>query len=80
MTTSDSHVWPSVTLTSRETEIARLVADGLSNRAVAAQLGLKESTVKGYLSHIYERLQISGPGSKRVGLSRWFISRNGLEG
>jgi len=46
-------------LTSREEQVVALVADGLSNRHVATELGLSEHTVKKYLFHIFEKLGIS---------------------
>lgn len=46
-------------LTSREEQVVALVADGLSNRNVAAELGLSEHTVKKYLFRIFEKLGIS---------------------
>jgi DNA-binding NarL/FixJ family response regulator len=46
-------------LTSREEQVVALVSDGLSNRHVAAELGLSEHTVKKYLFRIFEKLGIS---------------------
>jgi len=46
-------------LTSREEQVVALVADGLSNRNVANELGLSEHTVKKYLFRIFEKLGIS---------------------
>ena len=46
-------------LTSREEQVVALVADGLSNRNVATELGLSEHTVKEYLFRIFEKLGIS---------------------
>jgi DNA-binding NarL/FixJ family response regulator len=46
-------------LTSREEQVVALVADGLSNRNVATELGLSEHTVKKYLFRIFEKLGIS---------------------
>jgi DNA-binding NarL/FixJ family response regulator len=46
-------------LTSREEQVVALVTDGLSNRHVAAELGLSEHTVKKYLFRIFEKLGIS---------------------
>lgn len=40
------------TLTERQREVARLVADGLSNAAIARRLTLTEDTVKKYVSRI----------------------------
>lgn len=46
-------------LTSREEQVVALVADGLSNRDVASELGLSEQTVKKYLFRIFDKLGIS---------------------
>ena len=46
-------------LTSREEQVVALVADGLSNRHVATELGLSEHTVKKYLFRIFDKLGIS---------------------
>jgi DNA-binding NarL/FixJ family response regulator len=46
-------------LTPREEQVVALVADGLSNRGVARELGLREDTVKTYLFRIFEKLGIS---------------------
>jgi DNA-binding NarL/FixJ family response regulator len=42
----------------RELEVLRLIAGGASNREVAAQLFISESTVKTHLQHIYEKLGV----------------------
>jgi DNA-binding NarL/FixJ family response regulator len=46
-------------LTYREQQVVALVADGLSNRDVATELGLSEHTVKKYLFRIFDKLGIS---------------------
>ena len=46
-------------LTPREEQVVALVADGLSNREVAGELGLSEHTVKKYLLRIFDKLGIS---------------------
>lgn len=46
-------------LTAREEQVVALVADGLSNRHIATELGLSEHTVKKYLFRIFEKLGIS---------------------
>jgi DNA-binding NarL/FixJ family response regulator len=50
---------PAVTLSPRETEVLALVAQGLSNPAIAARLFLGEATVKTHLLHAFEKLQVS---------------------
>ena len=42
-------------LTDRQTTVVRLVARGLSNQEIAAELHLAESTVKGYVSDVLVR-------------------------
>ena len=54
-------------LTARETEIVRMVATGLRNREIAANLIITEGTVKAHLHHIYQKLEMDS----RVDLVRW---------
>jgi DNA-binding NarL/FixJ family response regulator len=46
-------------LTARELEILRLVAAGMSNSRIAAQLWVAEQTVKFHLSNIYRKLDVA---------------------
>jgi DNA-binding NarL/FixJ family response regulator len=46
-------------LTPREEQVVALVAEGLSNRETAAELGLSEHTVKKYMLRIFDKLGIS---------------------
>jgi DNA-binding NarL/FixJ family response regulator len=46
-------------LSRREREVAELVAEGLSNREISAQLKLSQHTIKNYLFHIYGKLGMS---------------------
>ena len=46
-------------LTKREAEIVGLVSQGLANKAVAGQLGVREGTVKIHLHNIYRKLRVS---------------------
>jgi DNA-binding NarL/FixJ family response regulator len=55
------------TLTRRELEILRLVAEGHSNRQLAQILWVTEQTVKFHLSNIYRKLNVSN----RTEASRW---------
>lgn len=45
-------------LTARETEVLRLVADGKGNKEIAAELFISESTVKYHLRNILDKLHI----------------------
>jgi DNA-binding NarL/FixJ family response regulator len=40
-------------------EVIKLVADGLSNRDIAAQLSISEKTVTSHLSHIFDKLGVA---------------------
>ena len=46
-------------ITPREEQVVALVAEGLSNRDIARELGLSEHTVKKYLFRIFDKLGIS---------------------
>jgi DNA-binding NarL/FixJ family response regulator len=48
------------TLTPREIEIVRMVAEGLRNKVVAERLSISEGTVKIHLHNIYEKLGVDG--------------------
>jgi DNA-binding NarL/FixJ family response regulator len=43
-------------LTSRESEVLRLIAEGLSNRQIAEQLVISEATVKTHVNNIFGKL------------------------
>ncbi|HYJ51037.1 MAG TPA: LuxR C-terminal-related transcriptional regulator, partial [Microbacterium sp.] len=45
-------------LTAREIEVLRLVASGLTNRAIAGELYLSEKTVARHLSNIFAKLDL----------------------
>ena len=44
-------------LTARETDVLRLVADGLTNREIAGRLGISQNTVKNHLKNIMAKVQ-----------------------
>ncbi|MGY4508747.1 LuxR C-terminal-related transcriptional regulator [Bradyrhizobium sp. USDA 3650] len=46
-------------LTQRERQIARLVAEGLSNKEIARQLKVSDGTVKVHLYNIFQKLEIT---------------------
>ena len=46
-------------LTKREEDVVRLLAEGLQNRDIAKELKLSEHTIKNYLFHIFDKLGVS---------------------
>jgi DNA-binding NarL/FixJ family response regulator len=61
-------------LTAREVEIISLVADGLRNREIAAQLGVSEETVGVHLRNIFSKLDVNDRTSAvNVSLRRGII-------
>lgn len=61
-------------LTAREREVARLVAQGKSNRAIADELVVGVSTVEAHLTHIFSKLRFSS----RAQLATWAV-KQGLD-
>jgi predicted ATPase/DNA-binding CsgD family transcriptional regulator len=59
-------------LSARELEVARLVADGLSNPAIASALFVSVATVKTHVSHILAKLGLDS----RTQLARWVASHD----
>ncbi|MFD1080498.1 helix-turn-helix transcriptional regulator [Micromonospora andamanensis] len=49
----------SPTLTRRETQVAALVSEGLTNRQVAARLFVTQKTVEMHLSHVYAKMGVT---------------------
>ena len=45
-------------LTPRRLEVLELVARGLTNREIAAELSLSDKTIKNYVSQIYSKLDV----------------------
>jgi DNA-binding CsgD family transcriptional regulator len=67
------HEAPSAALTSRQHEIVRLVAQGATNKEVAARLCLSPRTVDYHLRRVFERLGITS----RADLIRRFAAGSG---
>jgi DNA-binding NarL/FixJ family response regulator len=63
-------------LSDRETEVARLVAAGHSNKEIAGQLGLSVKTVETYKSRSLEKLGLRS----RADLVRYAVGRGWLQG
>lgn len=61
-------------LTSREVDVLRLIARGLSNKEIAANLFLTEGTVKGYVSAILAKLEVADRTQAAL-----YAVKNGLE-
>ena len=57
-TSAPEQMPPHASLTEREVSILRLLAAGRSNKEIAAALHLTEGTVKGYVSTIFDKLDV----------------------
>ena len=58
-------------LTAREFEVARLIADGLTNAEIAGSLGVSPKTVASHVEHILGRLGVA----RRTEVASWIASR-----
>lgn len=58
-------------LSVQERKVLALVADGKTNKEIAGALGLSDSTVKHYLSHVFEKLNLS----RRAEAAAYFVRR-----
>ena len=65
-------VWPA-NLTSREVEVLRLLARGLSNKEIAEQLVISRKTASNHIEHIYAKLGVSNRARASV-----FALKHGL--
>jgi predicted ATPase/DNA-binding CsgD family transcriptional regulator len=61
---------PDGPLTSRQMEIARLVAEGLGNREIAERLVLSKRTIDAHIDHIFTKLGFSSRAQIAVWISR----------
>ena len=60
-------------LSERERQVLLLVADGLANKQIARRLGIREKTVKGHLTRIFQAIGVTD----RTQAALW-AERNGL--
>jgi DNA-binding NarL/FixJ family response regulator len=61
------------TLTAREREVLKLVADGLPNKQIARALGITEKTVKAHMTKIFAAIGVTD----RTAAALW-AHRNGV--
>ncbi|WP_295801355.1 two-component system response regulator NarL [uncultured Microbulbifer sp.] len=59
------------TLTSREYQILRLIADGLSNKLIARELDISDATVKVHVKHLLKKLGMRS----RVEAAVWMVNQ-----
>ncbi|MCZ4500576.1 MAG: protein kinase/LuxR family transcriptional regulator [Marmoricola sp.] len=62
---------PASVLTKRETEVAGLLAEGLSNRQIATRLYLSERTAQGHVQNILRKLDFSSRSQVAV----WYVGQ-----
>jgi DNA-binding NarL/FixJ family response regulator len=60
-------------LTARESDVLAMIAQGLSNKAIAKRLNITEGTVKGYVSQILAKLRVDDRTQAAL-----YAVRNGL--
>ena len=58
-------------LSPRETELVKLVRQGMRNRDIAEQLGITEGTVKGYLHSVFEKTGVANRTELAIRASEW---------
>ena len=59
-------------LTPREREVAELVADGLTDKAIAFRLGISDHTVGRHLEHIALKIGMDKERTRRERIKRWY--------
>jgi pimeloyl-ACP methyl ester carboxylesterase/DNA-binding CsgD family transcriptional regulator len=59
-------------LTARQSQVAALVAEGLTNRQIAERLGIEERSAEGHVERIRQRLGVPS----RVQVAAWWIRRS----
>lgn len=82
------------TLSARELQVLRLIAQGLANKRIGQMLGISERTVKVHVGHLFRRLGIAdrtstamwardnlpGPGPESIRTARpGWVTDHGLQ-
>ncbi|MER5318845.1 ATP-binding protein [Streptosporangium roseum] len=67
-------------LTRREMEIAQLVAQGMSNKEIAATLVIAQRTAEGHVEHILSKLGFTSRAQVAVWIGEWNRSADGEHG
>jgi DNA-binding CsgD family transcriptional regulator len=57
--TPNERAQSSLGITEREREVLQLLADGRSNKEIAARLGLSPNTVKTHVARLFEKLRVA---------------------
>ena len=65
-----------INLTSRESEVLQLIAEGLPNKLIASELGISIKTVEKHRQQVMNKLNIHDV----AGLTRYAISKGIVEG
>jgi RNA polymerase sigma factor (sigma-70 family) len=66
---------PRTLLSERERQVLRLLADGLSAKQIAYDLGITQSTVSQHISRIYDKLDVhNAVAAVRVAIRTGFIA------
>jgi DNA-binding NarL/FixJ family response regulator len=69
---NDAHCDSLETLTSREREVAQLIAEGYTNKQIAAKLGMSVRTADTHRTNIMSKLDLANVAA----LTRWAIAKN----
>lgn len=67
-------------LNARQAEVAALVAEGLTDEAIGARLGLSAGRIRNICSEIYRLVPACQTGNPRVKLAIWQRARASQEG
>jgi DNA-binding NarL/FixJ family response regulator len=64
-------------LTSRELDVLKLLAEGRTNTAIARELSIADNTVKQHVTHVLRKLGVT---NRSEAVARWFHSEDGRAG